>query len=279
MDERGVTRAFEREVADGSRFEFGKNWSRFLSVLNEERIRRAEAALREMLEARDLAGRSFLDVGSGSGLSSLAARRLGARVHSFDYDPQSVACTAEVRRRYFPDDPDWRVERGSVLDRAYLEGLGSFDVVYSWGVLHHTGDMRRALENVLVPLAEGGLLFIALYNDQGGASARWRKVKRLYCSGAAGRILVCGAFIPYFIAGGLCGDLLRGRNPLSRYTRSTTRGMSVIHDWFDWLGGLPFEVARPEEIFRFYRERGLILKNLTTAGGGLGNNQFVFARP
>src|SRR5207302_10440486 len=134
------------EVTRGERFEFGKNWGRFLEVLDDERIGEAEESLKKMLEVEGLAGKSFLDIGSGSGLFSLAARRLGARVHSFDYDPQSVACAAELRRRYFPNDEDWVVEPGSALDEAYLNRLGTFDIVYSWGVLHHTGAMWQALK-------------------------------------------------------------------------------------------------------------------------------------
>src|SRR5918911_286314 len=126
------------EVARGERFEFGRNWAKFLALLNEQRIADAENSLRQMLECEDLKGRSFLDIGSGSGLFSLAARRLGARVHSFDYDPHSVACTMELRRRFCPEDAAWTVETGSALDADYLKRLGRFDVVYSWGVLHHT---------------------------------------------------------------------------------------------------------------------------------------------
>ena len=99
-----------QEVAHGPRFQFGENWSRFLSVLNDERITEAEKSLKQMLEVEDLKGKSFLDIGSGSGLFSLAARRLGSRVHSFDYDPQSVACTAELKRRYFPGDHNWTLK-------------------------------------------------------------------------------------------------------------------------------------------------------------------------
>src|SRR5687768_13784961 len=106
------TSGFEEEVAAGQRFEFGKNWQRFLSVLDDERIAEAERSLREMLGLETLAGKTFLDVGSGSGLFSLAAMRLGAeRVHSFDYDPQSVACTQELKRRYFPDTTRWTIEK------------------------------------------------------------------------------------------------------------------------------------------------------------------------
>jgi len=145
----------QNELNAGERFAFGDNWARFLSILNDERIRMAEESLKRMLEVETLAGKSFLDIGSGSGLFSLAARRLGARVHSFDYDPQSVACTAELKRRYFPDDAQWVVEEGSALDMDYLNRLGQFDVVYSWGVLHHTGAMWQALKNV-APLVAGG---------------------------------------------------------------------------------------------------------------------------
>ena len=267
------------EVARGERFKFGENWSRFLSVLNEDRIFEAEKSLKEMLEVDDLTGKSFLDIGSGSGLFSLAARRMGARVYSFDYDPQSVASTRELRRRYFPEDADWSIEEGSVLDEGYVRSLGMFDVVYSWGVLHHTGDMWRALENAALPVAEGGRLFIAIYNDQGGKSRRWRKVKRFYLSGPLGKSLVSAVFVPYFVSGGLAMDVLRRRNPVARYTEyKRSRGMSVIHDWFDWLGGYPFEVAKSEVIFEFYRDRGFVLDKLITAGGGLGNNQFVFTK-
>src|SRR6202163_2648230 len=169
-----------QEVEAGERFEFGKNWARFLSVLTESQIQSAVQSLETMLGGTDLTGRTFVDVGSGSGLFSLAARRLGARVHSFDYDPHSVACTQELRRRYYPDDPQWRVEEGSALDAEYMASLGKFDIVYSWGVLHHTGAMWEALENVCLNVAPEGQLFIAIYNDQGKTSQRWRTVKRTY---------------------------------------------------------------------------------------------------
>jgi 2-polyprenyl-6-hydroxyphenyl methylase/3-demethylubiquinone-9 3-methyltransferase len=269
--------SFELEIKQGARFKFGRNWDRFLSVLNEERILSAEQSLKEMLELNNLSGKSFLDAGSGSGLLSLAARRLGARVHSFDYDPDSVKCTQELRRRYFPNDSEWIVDRGSVLDTEYMKNVGIFDVVYSWGVLHHTGNMWQALENIIWPVASKGYLFIAIYNDQGNQSVRWRKIKRLYCSGIIGKAIVCSCFVPYFVARGLCSDLRKGHNPLLRYTMSKGRGMSRIYDWLDWLGGFPFEVAKAEDIFKFYRNRGFALKNLATTNGR-ANNQFVFVR-
>jgi 2-polyprenyl-6-hydroxyphenyl methylase/3-demethylubiquinone-9 3-methyltransferase len=263
----------------GGTFAFGRNWRRFLPVINEERIGRATDSLRTMLQADTLSGRSFLDVGCGSGLFSLSARRLGARVRSFDADPDSVLCAAELRARHFPDDPAWTISSGNVLDEAFMRSLGRFDIVYAWGVLHHTGDLRKALANAALPVAEAGQLFIAIYNDQGSESDRWRRVKEIYGSGALGRAFILGTFVPYFAAREIGGSVVHREwlpARLARYKRE--RGMSLLHDWVDWLGGYPFEVARPEDVFRFYRDRGFALRDLVTCGGGLGNNQFVFVR-
>jgi SAM-dependent methyltransferase len=278
-----ATDAHAAEVARGGRFEFGRNWARFLTVLDEDRIAAAERALRHMLRVDRLDGRSFLDIGSGSGLSSLAARRLGARVHSFDFDPQSVACTTELRRRYFPGDPAWTVESGSALDPGYLRSLGPFDIVYSWGVLHHTGRMWDALENAAIPVAPGGTLFIAIYNDTGSQAHRWRTIKRIY------NALPRAARVPFAVGVTLPGEMrrlagaaLRGRP--ADYVRTWTRyrglrGMSRWHDILDWVGGYPYEFATPDEIFEFYRARGFVLANMKCGGVGLGCNEFVFTRP
>ena len=270
------------EVARGERFEFGENWGRFLAALNDERIREAENSLRRMLETESLAGRSFLDIGSGSGLFSLAARRLGARVHSLDFDPRSVACTMELRRRFFPGDDAWTVEEGSALDADYLRSLGLFDVVYSWGVLHHTGEMWKALENARLPVKPGGRLFIAIYNDTGTQAARWKWIKKTY--NRLPRPLR-PAFAALVIAPEELKPALRALARLrpQEYVRRWTaydknRGMSRWRDIVDWVGGYPYEVATPDEIFDFYRARGFTLTRLKCGGVGLGCNEFVFVR-
>lgn len=267
------------EVLNGKRFEFGANWEHFLEVLNDRRIAQAEKSLREMLGVSDLQGKSFLDVGSGSGLFSLAARRLGATVHSFDYDPKSAACTRELKRRYFPEDPNWQVEEASVLDRYYLSRLGQFDVVYSWGVLHHTGAMWEALGNVVPLVAGGGRLFIAIYNDQGRPSVMWKKIKSAYCNAPKplSRLILYAAFVRLWGPTTL-RDLLNGRPGTTWRNYGKNRGMSPWQDVVDWVGGYPFEVAKPEEIFDFFRGRGFHLDRLKTCAGGHGCNEFVFTQ-
>ena len=259
----------ENEIKKKIRFEFGKNWARFLKELNENRIQQAELSLCHMLRVSDLQGKRFIDIGSGSGLFSLAARRLGAIVHSFDFDPKSVACTNELKHRYFPNDINWIVEQGSVLDEEYISGLGRFDIVYSWGVQHHTGQMYKAFANTISCVANQGKLFIAIYNDQRWISKYWFQVKRVFCKNLFIRYFLIVVHVPYLIGIRWLVRTLKGNLSLER-------GMSMWHDMIDWLGGYPFEVAKPEAVFHFFRDKGFVLEQLKTCGGRSGCNEFVF---
>ena len=271
--------ALSNALPGQGRFRFGRNWKRFSSLLDDTKIERAVASLQEMLDVSDLKGMRFLDIGSGSGLFSLAARRLGAKVFSFDFDQDSVDCTKSLRDKYYQDDANWKIEQGSALDTQYLESLGKFDIVYSWGVLHHTGDMWNALANASNRVTDNGKLFISIYNDQGTLSRIWLKIKQFYCSSALGSALVLVTFLPLLFIARIIIDLIQLKNPLSGFRQMRSeRGMSVFTDWIDWLGGYPFEVATPTQIFDFYHGRGFTLTKLHTRGGKSGVNEFVFVK-
>lgn len=270
------------EIARGDRFGFGQNWSQFLPIIDEERIQQAETSLREMLEVDSLSGKTFLDIGSGSGLFSLAARRLGARVHSFDFDPKSVYCTTELRKNYFRDDESWKVQEASVLDGEFMKSLGQYDIVYSWGVLHHTGNLWTAMEHAQQRVAPEGKLFIALYNDTGSQSARWHWIKKTY-NGLPGILrspFAAVVWLPNELK--LIAKSVLTLNP-KHYTDSWTqyqknRGMTKWRDIIDWVGGYPYEVSTPDEVFDFCRERGFALTKLKCGRVGLGCNEFVFVK-
>lgn len=273
--------AAQDDIARGVRFAFGRNWQRYLRQLDERRIAAATASLQEMLGQTSLKDKRFLDIGSGSGLFSLAAHRLGATVRSFDYDRDSVAATTWTRDTFAAGTDRWAVEHGSVLDERFLDGLGTFPVVYSWGVLHHTGAMWRAVELAARRVAPDGQFFIALYHDQGWESRAWWWVKRAYCAAPPGlRELVFALAFARLWGPTTVKDLLRGRpfHTWRTYASNGVRGMDPWRDAVDWIGGFPFEVATREVVVARVEALGFRLERLTSIGEGLGCNEFVFRR-
>ncbi len=267
-----TTRSFDEEIARGERFRFGENWEAFLALVDDDRIARAERSLAEMLHAPRLDGRSFLDIGSGSGLFSLAARRLGARVFSFDYDPASVGCTQALKDRFSPADADWEVSRGSVLDRPFMERLPRYDIVYSWGVLHHTGRMAEAIDNAVDRVANGGVLFVALYRKT-WLCPFWKLEKRAYCaSPPAIQQAIRAAF------GATLGLAYRATHS----GQIPPRGMDPEKDLHDWLGGYPYESIAPRELKALLAKRGMRLREQRVKTQGVavtpGCDQYVFSR-
>lgn len=240
--------------------------------------------MRNLLGTYEPLDRKFLDLGSGSGLMSLAARRLGMRVVSFDYDPSSVACTKALKSQYSPDDEHWTVLEGSILDDDFVRSLGQYDVVYSWGVLHHTGAMWHAIERAAGLVAVGGTLVIAIYNDQGPWSRVWRTIKVIYnrIPSWLRKPFVVLVMVPCELRIAFVPIVkLKPMAYFSRWTREASegnRGMSQWYDYVDWVGGYPFEVAKPEEVFTFCRGRGFSLEVLKTCAGDHGCNEFVFSQ-
>ena len=253
------------------RFEFGKNWRQFITLLDEDRINDAKISLQAMLEIQDFESKRFLDIGSGSGLFSLAARTLGASVLSIDFDAEAVACTKTLRNQFFPNDPEWKIQQGDVLDHEFLKSLDAYDIVYGWGVLHHTGSLWTAMENIAEVVDVGGYLFIAIYNDQGVVSRYWLQVKKIYNKNQLGQALMILVHAPYLYVLRRLVRLIQNRSKLPR-------GMDLWRDMVDWLGGFPFEVAKPEEVIRVFTCRGFHLVRLKTCGGRHGCNEFVFRR-
>lgn len=259
------------------RFKFGRNWAKYAKRnLTEERIKLSMLRISDFLGCKSLEGKSFLDIGSGSGIHSLAASRLGASsVYSFDYDPESVK-TTRLCKSIEKNPTHWHVEQGSVLDKTYLESLPDFDIVYSWGVLHHTGDMWSAIRNSAAKLKQGGLFYISLYAKEAYSDyERWIAVKRKYnsCGFVGKNYLLAKETMRLLI-----GKLKNGENIIEYVFRyKEKRGMSFLHDQIDWIGGYPIEFSSKEEVINFCTKAlSLQLKNIST---GEGCSEFLFERP
>jgi 2-polyprenyl-6-hydroxyphenyl methylase/3-demethylubiquinone-9 3-methyltransferase len=264
-----------------SHFKFGENWRSYSRLIDEPRLAQATDDLRRLLGG-ELAGRSFLDIGCGSGLHSAAALRLGAgTLQAVDLDPDSVATTREVLTR-LGEGRDWSVEQRSVFELP-AEWTGRFDVTYSWGVLHHTGAMWKALDAAARTVAPGGRFVVALYRKTLLCGA-WRAEKRWYAKASPeAQERARKVYVSLFHALGR----LQGRDTHA-YVRdyASSRGMDYLHDVHDWMGGYPYESVTPEELAAFLGERGFTRERMFVHGGvvrrvglfGSGCDEFTFVR-
>lgn len=279
-----TSHVYEDHYKEKRHFSFGQNWQNFLKKFTPERLEEAKKSLQQFLEQKNLKGKSFVDIGCGSGLFSLAAVELGAEhVVSVDVDDFSVECAHYLKEQYAPH-AKWNIKKGSALDKAFMASLGHFDVVYSWGVLHHTGDMARALDHVSYLVKPSGLLFLAIYNKftrkDGlipillvGSSDFWLRVKRLYNTGGilTQKILVVLYYLYYGVS-----SICMLKNPFN-VSKTSRRGMSFHTNVLDWLGGYPYEYATIDELIRYFSERGLYCLH-TESAKTLACHQILFKR-
>jgi SAM-dependent methyltransferase len=227
------------------RFAFGKNWQSFAAIADEESISEAQRGLIKLFPNGEIRGARILDVGCGSGLSMAAALRLGAsQVDGVDIDVNSIKAARDLLSR-FDVGKSWSVDAANLFDLP----ARSYDVVYSWGVLHHTGAMWRALDHVTKFVRPGGLLAVAIYR-RSPACAFWQREKRLYSSAPPPvRLFIRSLYKTAYLS----AVAASGRNSFDYVFNyhHRTRGMSFHHDIHDWLGGYPYESASPEEIVGF----------------------------
>ena len=267
-----------KTVTDQKRFEFGKNWYQFIRKnCSAENIDVSKKHILEFLGVADLRGKTFLDIGCGSGLHSLAALEAGvSAVHGFDYDPDSVRATKYVLGlRNNPSN--WTAEQGSVLDAQFMQSLPRYDVVYSWGVLHHTGSVWRAIQNAADRVAPNGLFYIALYSSDVQVNPPpefWLEIKKKYvAAGYWKRRSMDFWYVWRFMMG---GNILALPEVVKRfYTHKKNRGMSMFTDIRDWLGGWPMEFVPDKEAVSFCENMGFNLVKIKT---GEACTEFLFAR-
>lgn len=225
------------------RFAFGKNWASYAALIGEPEIAEAEQGLLKLIPEAELRGRSFLDIGCGSGLHALASARLGvSRIVAIDYDPDSAITASALLERFGVAIP-WQAERADLFDLDPT-GIGTFDIVYSWGVLHHTGNMWGAIDKAASLVAPSGLFAFAIYRST-RMDAFWKREKRWYSQGSP-RVqrMARNAYLAAFRLGCALGR----KNYREMVAKRSRRGMDFHHDIHDWLGGYPYETALSPEI-------------------------------
>ncbi|MFH1772289.1 MAG: class I SAM-dependent methyltransferase [Candidatus Omnitrophota bacterium] len=251
-------------------FDFGNNWLEFTQEsLDEDKLSAAQKSLVELIGQENIKGKTFLDIGCGSGIFSIAAKRLGAKnVVAFDISKESIQSSKINTKKYLGgNEIDFHVF--SILDSEFKK-FGTFDIVYSWGVLHHTGDMWQAIKNASELVNDNGLFVIAIYNKH-WTSPCWKFIKKIYnLSPSFIKLLMVWLF---YVAIAFTKLLITGKNPFIK-----KRGMDFYHDVIDWVGGYPYEYASIEQIENYVCGLGFSRHKSLPTQGYTGNNEFVFRK-
>jgi SAM-dependent methyltransferase len=263
----------------GTHFAFGKNWASYARRVEDAEIESAEAGLVRLLGPDGVRGRSFLDIGCGSGLHALAALRLGAsRVEAVDIDADSTKTASSLLSARAPADAIWSARTRSAFELDPVKD-GTFDVVYAWGVLHHTGAMKEAVAAAARMVAPAGVFCVALYGKTPFCGL-WKVEKRLYAGSspslqrAARRAYTLGMRARFLATGRDFGSYV------AQYR--TARGMDFEHDVHDWLGGYPYESVAPHAMrahltdLGFARVREFVTRRIGLFGTGC--DEYVYQR-
>ncbi len=252
------------------RFAFGRNWQSYSQVaLTPERAEQARDAFHKLVKGIDLSNKRFVDIGFGQGLSLLAAMEAGARVLGIDIDDDNLeALRRTMRATGHMQSPDVRIV--SILDSAFVDAnRQSFDIVHSWGVLHHTGNMKQAIENACALVAADGYFVCSIYNRHWSSSLwkviKWSYNKLPFIQGLAVRLLYPVIYVAKWLA--------TGQNP-----KNKERGMDFFHDVVDWVGGYPYEYASVDEIKVLVGSLGFSCLQVWRAQAPTGCNEFVFRK-
>ncbi len=257
-----VTDTFDETRID--RFGFGRNWLDYQTSIDPARMMTARQDIEQWLGTGSLHGLRVLDIGSGSGLHSYCLHAMGAStLVSFDYDTDSVQATRELHRQAGAP-ASWQVTQGSVLDAAFMASLGTFDLVYSWGVLHHTGRMWQAITNAATRVAPQGRFFISIYAKGPRYAADLALKQRYHDASLSGKRRMEFEWITAQYA-----DRVRmGLPPEGWWSQGCERGMDPYFDLVDWLGGLPYEVASVPELTSHLRSLGIRTQRARECGDG-----------
>ncbi|MFN4280903.1 class I SAM-dependent methyltransferase [Thermosynechococcus sp.] len=270
----------EDVTSQAAHFAFGKNWADYATKISEQQINKAEKGLERLLGRDAIRYRRFLDIGCGSGIHTLAALRLGvSEALAVDIDPDSVATTQALLEQWAPST-NWHTQTISVFDLKPSE-VGTFDIVYSWGVLHHTGDMKRAICRASEMVKEGGLFAFALYRRT-LFDLFWKWEKRWYSTASPkAQDLARNVYTALF----RFRFWTKGRSFKEYVTSySQNRGMVYENDVHDWLGGWPYETISPSEVEKVMHQLGFTLVRAFTKEerwiGILGNgcDEYVYQR-